>query len=485
MKRLLLGSAGSTALVVGCYAFTPVHDLCLGEECVTEGADVDAAPLCDTTQAPANVSDDYGVFVNGDVEAAADADGSKDKPFKTIGQALGSLGSKSRVFVCASSGAYAEQVNLPANVSLFGGFECGTWVYDCEKPKVAPDHPGVALSVSGSSGATVADVEFVSRDAPSAGDSSIAIFVANSTGIVLQRVTATAGNGQNADVVTYIDDPIYCAGVQGNAAPGGAAGGAEQPCTCKDGTTSVGGAGGAVNAAGEDGKPIIPGGDNDGAGGAAGSMGHYGADANTIASGGNGASTYGELLAASWQPSSGSSGTAGSVGQGGGGGGGGPVLGGGGGGAGGCGGFAGFGGFGGGASIVIAVYKSNVTLSECDLTSGKAGNGGQGTIGHTGQVGGMGGTAAGGATGGQGGSGSGGGGGGGGAGGISVGVLYSSGGSVTLDTATTIKLGTAGTGGAAGLGGAGGNNGTTTASSGSDGQPGVAGFSGPIYPPNP
>jgi len=440
------------------------------------------AGSCDTAQAPANVSEDYGVFVNGDVDAAADADGSKDKPFKTIEQALENLAGKSRVFVCASSGAYAEQVNLPANVSLFGGFECGSWMYNCEKPKVAPDHPGVALSVSGSTGATVADMEFVAKDAPSAGDSSIAVFIANSTGIVLQRVTATAGNGMSASSMGN-PDSNYCDNVQGNA--GGTTGGLEQVCDCTDGTGSVGGKGGDANAGGEDGKPTIADGNNDGTGGAAGSIGHRGADSNSTANGGDGAADLGELLVASWQPASGSNGTNGSVGQGGGGGGGGDT-GGGGGGAGGCGGAAGPGGAGGGASIVIAVYKSNVTISECNLTSGKAGDGGQGGKGEDGQGGGAAGVSTGGAAGGgRGGSGSGGGGGGGGAGGISVGVLFSSGGTVNIDTATTVTLGAAGNGGAAGTRGAGGNNGVTTASSGSDGQPGVAGFSGAIYPPNP
>jgi len=442
---------------------------------------VDAVPVCNPDHAPPNMTEDYGVFVDGDVDAAADADGTKNKPFKTIGQALENRAGKSRVFVCASSGAYAEQVNLPANVSLFGGFECGSWTYNCEKPKVAPDHPGVALSVSGSSGATVADVEFVSRDAPSAGDSSIAVFIANSTGIVLQRVTATAGNGQNADPMITLDSN-YCDNVQGNA--GSTVGGPEQTCDCKDGTGSVGGKGGDANADGDPGLQPIAGGNHDGAGGAAGSIGHAGADANTTANGGDGAPDFGELLATSWQPAFGSTGTNGSPGQGGGGGGGSDVSGGGGGGAGGCGGTAGSGGAGGGASIVIAVYKSNVTISECNLTSGKAGDGGQGGKGEDGQGGGAAGGSTGGSSGGRGGSGSGGGGGGGGAGGISVGVLFSSGGTVTIDTATTITPGTAGAGGAAGTQGAGGNNGVTTASSGSDGQPGVSGFSGPVYPPN-
>jgi len=440
------------------------------------------AGSCDTAQAPANVSEDYGVFVNGDVDATADADGTKDKPFKTMEQALENLAGKSKVFVCASSGAYAEQVNLPANVSLFGGFECGTWVYNCEKPKVAPDHPGVALNVSGSSGATVADMEFVSRDAPSAGDSSIAVFIANSTGIVLQRVAATAGNGMSASSMGN-PDSNYCDNVQGNA--GGTTGGLEQACDCTDGTGSVGGKGGDANADGETGSPIIVDGNHDGAGGAAGSIGHAGADANTTANGGDGAPDFGELLATSWQPAFGSTGTNGSPGQGGGGGGGSDVSGGGGGGGGGCGGTAGSGGAGGGASIVVAVYRSNVTISECNLTSGKAGDGGQGGKGEDGQGGGAAGAAGLGAAGGRGGSGSGGGGGGGGAGGISVGVLFSSGGTVNIDTATTVTLGAAGNGGAAGTQGAGGNNGVTTASNGSDGQPGVAGFSGAIFPPNP
>jgi hypothetical protein len=49
-------------------------------------------------------------------------DGSKAKPYATIGHALGVLGGKSRIYVCGAT--YAESVALQTAASLYGGFLC-------------------------------------------------------------------------------------------------------------------------------------------------------------------------------------------------------------------------------------------------------------------------------------------------------------------------------------------------------------------------
>ncbi|MCL2723375.1 MAG: hypothetical protein FWD69_02965 [Polyangiaceae bacterium] len=431
---------------------------------------------CDTTQAPTNVSEDNGVFVNAGIDAAAASDGSRNKPFKAIGQALANLSGRSSVFVCASASAYAEAVTLPANVSLYGGFECTSWVYTCERPKVAPDQPGIALNIASSTGTTIADMTFVAKDASLAGDSSIAIFIANSE-VALRRVTGVSGNGvagKKGDVPgsNYSSDTQGIATTTGTGAPA-------KTCTCQDGTSSTGGAGGNVGNA-----PIAGAGSaspmptnassSAGAGGTGSSnsctSGGTGASANIGGTGGLGASTLGILSSTYWTPAPGSLGSNGNPGQGGGGGSGGSG-GGGGGGCGGCGGSGGLGGQGGGASIAIALYESTLQLDTCTLQTSNAGKGGDGSAGQDGLTGGTGGTG-GGCWGGYGGCGSGGGGGGSGAGGISVGVLSSSGSTLHQVTAMAITLGAAGQAGDPGTSGAGGSSQRGTGASGAVGNQG-------------
>ncbi|MCL2723862.1 MAG: hypothetical protein FWD69_05435 [Polyangiaceae bacterium] len=459
--------------------------------------------VCEPTNAPSNVSEDYGAFVDADVDPTAEADGSKDKPFKTIDQALETLAGRFRVFVCASQSAYAEQVILPSNVSLYGGFECGTWTYNCDKPMVAPEHPGVVLNIINQSAIVVSDIEFVAKDGPIVGSSSIAVFVSNSTDVTFHRVTATAGKGADGKPgdtppSNYFSDTLT--DLYSNTADGGTGAG-EKTCTCQDGTSSTGGAGGnagtdplvaahngqpgsanppvtktgwGVGGSGYDGTQVPPVACNDrtASGGTP-----IGTDANAGGNGGHGASSYGTLSSTDWTPTPGGDGTNGFPGQGGGGGGGGDKGGGGSGACGGCGGSRGLGGQGGGASIAIALYESTLTLDTCTLQTDNAGNGRNGS---TGQVGGGGGEGRGsygtGCAGGNGGNGSGGGGGGGGAGGISVGVLYSSGSTFNQDNATTITVGNAGLPGAAGLSS---NGGSPSAAAGNPGNPGIVGVAQP------
>jgi hypothetical protein len=438
------------------------------------------------------VGDDYGVFVDGtsgtdpaEGEEAGTQAGTKTSPFKTIGAALAHLGDKSKVFVC--EGTYPESVTLPASVSLYGGFACGSWEYACTTPKVAPAGPGVALTIADASSVEIVDLSLESKDASTAGTSSIAVFVSDSTNVTFRRVTATAGDGKSANPAGAPATNHDSASLNGNDASD-TKGGDENSCTCKTWGSSKGGKGGnpgEPNA--EEGKeglaspkativaPYTSAGgvgfpDNAGecGGGIAGSNG-------APRDPGVGASALGILSSAGWSPASGTSGEAGNPGAGGGGGGGSTDVGGGGGGCGGCGGAGGLGGQGGGASIAVASYQSSLVLEACMLTSGKAGNGGKGGTGEAGAGGGGRGGPSGACPGGRGGNGAGGSGGGGGAGGISAAVLQFEG-SFTRDGATVLTSGEAGDGGGGGEGGEGGkSNPPGLAEKGSSASPGLDG----------
>jgi len=196
-------------------------------------------------------------------------------------------------------------------------------------------------------------------------------------------------------------------------------------------------------------------------GGADGTDGGAGVSGKDGAAGLGG--SLGKLSATGMKPANGGNGGAGDDGCGGGGGGMGDNTtawvfcdakggGGGGGGAGGTAGTGGKGGGGGGSSIAIALYKSNASISFCELhtavagSGGPGGNPGKGGKGGTGGSGGPGYEGSGhGGDGGKGGAGGSGGAGGGGGGGSSVGILYTAGSQPQI-ASTTYFLGAAGKG---------------------------------------
>jgi hypothetical protein len=467
-------------------------------------ADVTAeevGPVCeagaDPAVEPCVVNDGYGVFVS---PAGRDnSDGSKAAPFRTIGHAIGlALARGGRVFACGSMGVYAETlaVGVSANgVALYGGFDCTTWVHSSAlRTIVRPTTPGLALGVTGVTSLVVEDFEFDSANAGAPGDSSIAVFLASSTGVVFTRVRAVAGNGAPG---------AAGAGNAGAAAAGVGGGSSNAACTplfvappatraCGDEQTSGGNAGAGASIAGAPGSTGGQGASTPalstpaGQGGAGeGQSDSVAWDCSSVDTGagqiggggvrgapGTGATASGMLTAIGWQATSGTAGLNGHIGQGGGGGGGARAPGtcagadaglpvgasGGSGGSGGCGGLAGGGGGSGGSSIAILSFSSQLSLSGCEIVTGIAGRGGNGGNGQVGGPGGAGGDFSLGfngsnrsCAGGPGGGGGNGGPGGGGAGGISVGVVSSAtGGSVVVPAGNTFQLGTAG---AAGLDG--------------------------------
>jgi hypothetical protein len=408
-------------------------------------------------------------------------------PCKTIGHAMDQAKSGTlRVYACGNGGSYNENLVVGTSrdgVAVYGGLDCTTtpsqWVYNAaDKAQVAPTAQGYALQVTGlTTGVTFADFGFTSQAATTAGQSSIAVFVSGSSGVLLERCSVTAGVGLQGQ------DQSQPTGYS-SAAPNGnngiliSGGGESENTSC---SSSTGGAGGQPTMGGQDGTDGTPGSSNKGlASGQSCALGSTGGNGSPGGPGslGGGATTWASFAASGWLPSAGLAGGAGAVGQGGGGGASVDNTGGGGsGGAGGCGGAPGTPGTGGGSSIAVLAYQSSVDLETFVLAAGNAGRGGNGAAGQIGQGGGIKGNGFGDAcAGGKGGNGGNGGPGGGGAGGLSAGVVWY-GTAPTLNgtstpMAATLSNVTLGSAGVAGTGG----SGVSCSSTGNDcGLPGQAG----------
>jgi hypothetical protein len=410
------------------------------------------------------------VFV--DAAAPADGDGSLNSPLQSIAEALALAKEQEATDIYICAGNYDESVlvtDAEGGVDLHGGFVCDGFTYDATAiPVIQPSSGEYALHIDGVTEAMLFEnIAFAALDADEPGESSIAVFVSESTDVTFEHCQFTAGRGvHGADGVTeaFVEGPT--AGVNwpeaslldGNAATSTLGGPATPEFSCPGTTeTTWGGKGGEITADsldGQDGGPVGRGGAGQPAspcnpGGENGTPGDPGSDGEPGAAGGI-------LDSSGFVPNSGEDGTVGQVGGGGGGGAGsgsGNRGGGGGGGAGGCGGAFGPGSQGGGGSIALLVYDSAITLAESSLTSGQAGSGGVADFGQTGQEGGwLGAQNPSGCPGGRGADGGTGGNGGGGAGGISVGVLWTGTTAPVLDQTTSdaITLGAAGTGGKTG-----------------------------------
>jgi hypothetical protein len=418
--------------------------------------------VCDSAGVPATepcvISEPYGVFVAPAANGGDDADGTgtRDKPFATVGHAIGVASvSGTRVYVCGAT--YAESLVVTSAVSVYGGLACpeGTgrdgggakdaavgggeaWRYTAVLAVIAPAGLGYALDVESVSGAIFEDMGFVALGAPPAlgdagapdagdagadaadaeagsdggdagadggvvsvvpGTSSIAVMVNASHGVSFTRVSVTAGAGAAGASAGVLVSNACATSLDGVAAPAGGGGTTPVSCTCPIFGSSKAGAGGADNETGGPGSavPAIVGvAPNDGLGGAGAGAAHCGDGDNgadgVAASGGGAAGGAGSLSATGWSVVGGAAGGIGDPGEGGGGGGGGDSLGGAGGGAGGCGGNGGGPGSGGGASIAVVAVSSAVSLSSSTLVTGAGGPGGAGAAGEEGQAGGTGGS---------------------------------------------------------------------------------------------
>ncbi|WP_437877091.1 hypothetical protein [Sorangium sp. So ce513] len=450
------------------------------------------------------MTDECAVFAS--VTAEPGGDGTKAKPYASLGEAVAKANGK-RVLAC-TSGAFGESVTIGAGVEVIGGFDCAAgWTWS-EQARSAIEGPAGAVALTmteGASGAKVRSFAIRAASATEPGGSSIGVAVAD-VEAELAQVDVTAGDAMDgANGETPAEAPQAGASASMTSASAACArdelvyGGDPGVTMCEDGETrgGAGGLGGITGTEegngqeGADGGPLPePNADASGLGGAGqtdpdgdckpGAMGKNGTRGRAGV-----ARTDTMLTLAGIVGGDGENGTVGGRGQGGGGGGGakaglfcvagpniveGPGASGGGGGAGGCGGKGGGGGRAGGSSIGIVTLGTKLVLTEVTVEVGTAGKGGNGVAGQSGADGGVG--AAGGAAsgtspsirgcrGGDGGQGGAGGPGAGGRGGHAVGIAYA----MAPSAAVVLKGFTAGTAG----------DGGGTAPGGNAGEVGVSG----------
>ncbi|WP_437764222.1 hypothetical protein WMF27_36590 [Sorangium sp. So ce281] len=457
--------------VAGCFPF-PLNYNC--ENTYTDcsfgagggGGDVSPACKADPTDDASTVTEECAVFAS--ASAKPGGDGTKAKPYASLGEAIANANGK-RVLACAS-GAFAESVTIEAGVEVIGGFDCAAdWTWSAEA-RSAIDAPADRIALTLTEDARGANVRSFAVRAASAmdpGGSSIGVAVAD-VEAELAQVDVTAGDGMDgAKGETPAEAPQAGASAATMSASNACElaadvrGGEAGVTTCEDGETrgGRGGPGGTPGMddgngqRGEDGAPVPeenP--DEYGLGGMGqtdpdgackpGTIGKNGARGMAGTAGSGTTLTLAGIVGGDGGP-----GIPGGRGQGGGGGGGaktglfckadedtveGPGASGGGGGAGGCGGKGGGGGKAGGSSIGILSLGTKLVLTDVTVAVGNAGKGGDGAGGRGGGLGGspgtggtpsiLGGSA--GCDGGKGGQGGAGGPGGGGRGGHAVGIAH-------------------------------------------------------------
>ena len=370
--------------------------------------------------------DSFGVFVS---PSGNDGDaGTKAKPFKTIGKALGT--SRTRIVVC--EGEYTGSLEVGRGVEIYSGVTCDFSKAGGKAKIVASKHAYGVKVAKVSDAVILADLEIVGMNGAAPSESSVGVFVSESANVKIARSKIEAGDGADAPPKKDGAFVMPASAPNGGDAAGNVGGAAAVNATCAGGGSSTGGKGGDAAFQGDDGIPRPPGGSKGavatcGAGGTGGD-GTAGSPGMSRA----GAAKSGTLAVDGFVGSRGEDGAHGTPG-GGGGGGYGTAGAGGAGGAGGCGGQGGAAGGPGGSSLPLVSFGSSVALESSELIAKNAKSGGLGGAGQTGQGGGFSGGKSGGAcTGGNGAKGGDGGGGGGGAAGIAVGIAWAGGKEPTL-----------------------------------------------------
>ena len=482
---LVLVVASAWGVFAGCE--NTAGDCNLTAECGGPGGSVE----CDPNKAEGPVDEACGVFVS--PAAKPGGVGTREAPFATFAEALTAVKKSATPRIYACSGAFAEALDLPAGLTLYGGLDCAkSWAHtDDGRTAIAPAS-GVPLTFQ--AGATIhvenlhvtapagAPPDAAAED-PRSGGASIGAIAHPSADIEIVRSEIEAGKG--ADGASALELPPTDASAQGQngedaCGPTGLGGavvtvlcpdplqqgheidasggrGGDGAPVATDATAGTGPLGGAPGATQPDGGICVP-----GTMGGAGSNGGEGAGGQSSAA----------LLTSAYKGHPGTDGAPGSAGGGGGGGGGGKACmsghgaGGGGGGGGGCGGFGGGGGGAGGSSIALWAPNATVWLHRVSLIAGAAGQGAPGAPGQKGGLGGAGGHGGGvveaseACSGGAGGPGGDGGPGGGGEGGHSIALVWQSTAPKLLDSTLTV--------GAPGQGASGGP-GSTAAATGATG----------------
>jgi hypothetical protein len=475
-----------------------------------DGTLVDAppAPGCSSGKSPV---EDATCIKNGSVvfvsaSAMAMGDGTKEKPYGKLSEALAKSGTKP-IVLCQGMYAEATTLTFTQNASVYGGFACDSWAHNATNATTVSVGKSIGAKVTASTKVRLGHLTLTSSEATEPGGSSIGI-VNQGGELTLQSATIKSGKGMAGK--SGANGTTGESGMGGGApsplpGPSTGGGGGSKVCdTVLGQVTTQGGKGGDARivgtaaGSGASGTPMTnlmdttPGftglggkgyDEVNGTQAVSGSAGANGAPGP--AAGAAGVSSKWNGASSVWQGPAGSKGDTGFPGQGGGGGGGGNLnqSGGGGGGSGGCGGTGGLGGEAGGASLGVVSETGKVTITASKIVVDLAGQGGIGG-GGGGGGGGVGG-AVGSAAGNEGGNGAGGNGGGGGEGGLRAAVLLVGSVALTVDGAVvsgaTETAAWAELAGAAALGGTGGEPGkgfdnvAHPGNAGKSGSPGNAG----------
>ncbi|MCL4756659.1 MAG: hypothetical protein KJ015_41295, partial [Myxococcales bacterium] len=349
---------------------------------------------CDTSKTPSEeaclVADEFGVFVSPTGDDSAN-DGTKSKPFKTIGKALTTAGTAGKnVYACDDGTGITESATMAVSAAhdkhgIYGGFDCTSWGWSATAKAKVSGAP-VALTISNiATSFKVENLDITAANAANSGESSFGAIVASSKGVVFASVNVTAGEGkaggagsngtpgadgadataaQNGTAATCTSaPPSQDGGKWPGASPCGAYGG--------DGGKALKAAAGQKGSAGIPQTNVTPASvDNGGAAGTGtgnGNPGQPGSNGNAGTLGAV-AAANGSFTSTGFTPASGNDGGDGFPGQGGGGGGASSSssascigASGGAGGMGGCGGGKGTGGKGGGASVALLSWQSEVS----------------------------------------------------------------------------------------------------------------------------
>ncbi len=256
------------------------------------GAKVPVDPACagEPMLRDAGPASDCGLFAS--PTAPAGGDGSKASPYATLHDAVAKAATTGLpVFACGKT--FAENVEVPAGVILYGALDCDDgWVWKgTQRTLVAPPAGAsaggseIAVKLAPGTGTLIEDVDVVAPDAVASGVSSVALLADGSTA-QLTRCNLVAGNGASgatgaagsaagADGASGIDGSDICNGGATNP-------GSVTPAqTCAGGGTTMGGKGGdgvaaTVTQSGKsstDGSPASPSNPTAGKGGADAAVG--------------------------------------------------------------------------------------------------------------------------------------------------------------------------------------------------------------------
>jgi hypothetical protein len=122
--------------------------------------------------------------------------GTRTAPFATIQAAIETAdaqGNGGDVYVAA--GSYDESLVLRSRVSVYGGFDPGTWQRDVSALRPVVRGGPMAVRATQANNLTLEGVEIVAADAGQAGESSIAVFLHDSRGVAIRNNRLVAGLG--------------------------------------------------------------------------------------------------------------------------------------------------------------------------------------------------------------------------------------------------------------------------------------------------